>query len=147
MESPHAADPEGIDPQVVELATTIFALARAGDTASLDAYIRAGVPANLTNDQGDTLVMLAAYYGHADTVECLCRHGADVNRLNDRGQSPLAGAVFKDEDAGENPARPRRRPHPTALPPSTRPACSAKSTTWNCSTTPNPSAPTSARSG
>ncbi|AAZ55571.1 ankyrin repeat domain-containing protein [Thermobifida fusca] len=99
MESPHAADPEGIDPQVVELATTIFALARAGDTASLDAYIRAGVPANLTNDQGDTLVMLAAYYGHADTVECLCRHGADVNRLNDRGQSPLAGAVFKDEDA------------------------------------------------
>ena len=24
---------------------------------------------------------------------------ADVNRLNDRGQSPLAGTVFKDEDA------------------------------------------------
>jgi ankyrin repeat protein len=42
--------------------------------------------------------MLAAYHGHADVVDGLARHGADVNRLNDRGQSPLAGAVFKGED-------------------------------------------------
>ncbi len=43
--------------------------------------------------------MLAAYYGHADLVRLLIRHGAEPNRLNDRGQSPLAGAVFKAEDA------------------------------------------------
>ena len=43
--------------------------------------------------------MLAAYHGHADLVKLLLRHGADPNRLNDRGQSPLAGAVFKMEDA------------------------------------------------
>jgi len=42
--------------------------------------------------------MLASYYGHADLVKLLLRHGADPNRLNDRGQSPLAGAVFKAED-------------------------------------------------
>ena len=43
--------------------------------------------------------MLAAYYGHADLVKLLIQHGADPNRLNDRKQSPLAGAVFKKEDA------------------------------------------------
>lgn len=42
--------------------------------------------------------MLAAYHGHADLVKLLIQHGADANRLNDRGQSPLAGAVFKQED-------------------------------------------------
>ena len=43
--------------------------------------------------------MLAAYHGHADVVKLLVQHGADPNRINDRGQSPLAGAVFKKEDA------------------------------------------------
>jgi ankyrin repeat protein len=41
--------------------------------------------------------MLAAYHGHAPLVKLLIQHGADPNTLNDRGQSPLAGAVFKNE--------------------------------------------------
>ena len=41
--------------------------------------------------------MLAAYHGHAPLVSLLLKHGADPNRLNDRGQSPLAGVVFKNE--------------------------------------------------
>ena len=41
--------------------------------------------------------MLAAYYGHAPLVKLLIQHGADPNSLNDKGQSPLAGAVFKGE--------------------------------------------------
>lgn len=41
--------------------------------------------------------MLAAYHGHAALVKLLIQHGADPNRVNDRGQSPLAGAVFKLE--------------------------------------------------
>ncbi|TDQ44171.1 ankyrin repeat domain-containing protein [Actinorugispora endophytica] len=92
-------DPAVHDPDVVDLATTIFDLARSGDTETLDAYLEAGAPVNLTNDSGDTLVMLAAYHAHPDTVARLCERGADVNRLNDRGQSPLAGAVFKGADA------------------------------------------------
>lgn len=43
--------------------------------------------------------MLAAYYGHADLVKFLIEHGADPNRLNDKRQSPIAGAVFKKLDA------------------------------------------------
>ncbi|MFF2654920.1 ankyrin repeat domain-containing protein [Streptomyces sp. NPDC058045] len=90
---------EAPDPEVVELATRIFDLARQGDTAALAAYVDAGVPANLTNDRGDTLVMLAAYHGHAAAVRALLERGAEADRANDRGQTPLAGAVFKGEDA------------------------------------------------
>ncbi|WP_405557245.1 ankyrin repeat domain-containing protein [Streptomyces sp. NBC_01171] len=90
---------EAPDPQVVELATKIFDLARQGRTEELVAYVDAGVPVGLTNDRGDCLVMLAAYHGHADAVRALLRRGADADRVNDRGQTPLAGAVFKGETA------------------------------------------------
>ncbi|KOT99065.1 ankyrin [Streptomyces sp. NRRL F-5755] len=87
------------DPEVLQLAAKVFDLARHGDTSTLAAYVDAGVPATLTNDKGDSLVMLAAYHGHADTVAALLDRGADPDRTNDRGQTPLAGAVFKGEDA------------------------------------------------
>ncbi|ROQ62966.1 hypothetical protein EDD93_5697 [Streptomyces sp. 840.1] len=87
------------DPEVVELATKVFDLARHGDTDTLAAYVDAGVPVNLTNDRGDSLLMLAAYHGHAPAVTALTGRGADPDRANDRGQTPLAGAVFKGEDA------------------------------------------------
>jgi hypothetical protein len=83
---------------VVELATRLFNLARTGDSETLAAYLDAGVDANLTNQRGDTLTMLAAYHGHVATVGALLARGADPDRVNDRGQGPLAGAVFKGED-------------------------------------------------
>jgi ankyrin repeat protein len=43
-------------------------------------------------------IMLASYHGHFPLVALLLQHGADPNTLNDRGQSPLAGAVFKNEE-------------------------------------------------
>ncbi|MEU3253909.1 ankyrin repeat domain-containing protein [Streptomyces sp. NPDC006997] len=85
------------DPEVVELATRIFDLARRGQTEALVAYVDAGVPAHLTNDRGDSLVMLAAYHGHAAAVRALLTRGAGADHVNDRGQTPLAGAVFKGE--------------------------------------------------
>lgn len=42
--------------------------------------------------------MLAAYHAHAPLVRLLLAHGADPNTLNDRAQSPLAGAIFKQAD-------------------------------------------------
>ncbi len=85
------------DADVIELAAKLFEAARTGDAALLAAYLDAGAPANLSNDRGDTLVMLAAYHGHADAVRALAERGADPDRANDRGQTPLAGAVFKGE--------------------------------------------------
>jgi ankyrin repeat protein len=90
--------PDEAPPGVAELAGRLFDLAREGDAGALAAYVDAGVPVNLTNDAGDTLVMLAAYHGHAEAVRALVARGADVNRLNDRGQAPVAGAVFRGED-------------------------------------------------
>lgn len=91
-------EPEVSDEQLAELAAQVFDLARAGDEEQLVGGIEGGVPVDLTDWSGNTLVMLAAYHGHASTVRMLAAHGADVNRLNDRGQSPLAGAIFKGED-------------------------------------------------
>lgn len=85
------------DPELEEFATRLFDLARTGETDQLRAYVEAGVPANLSNDRGDTLLMLAAYHGHAETVRALAALGADAGRPNDRGQTPLSGAVFKKE--------------------------------------------------
>ena len=92
-----AEETEGPDERLVELAHRMFDLARAGEADPLEAYVRAGVPVDLTDASGNTLLMLAAYHGHADTVEVLAGLGADVDRANDRGQTPLAGAVFKAE--------------------------------------------------
>jgi ankyrin repeat protein len=86
---------EPIDPGVIELAGRVFDLARGGHTEELAAYVDAGVPVNLTNDKGDTLLILAAYHGHPATVGALLDRGADHARANDRGQTALAAAVFR----------------------------------------------------
>ena len=95
----HFVDGAGykLEPEVLDLASRIFDMARNGDAATLAAYLDAGVPATLTNTNGDTLVMLASYYGHKSAVAALIERGADVDRHNNRGQTPLAGAVFKNE--------------------------------------------------
>lgn len=74
-------------------------LAREGDTSQLRAFLEHSFPVNARDGQGNTLLMLAAYHGHLDTVEALIEGGADVDLPNDRNQSPLAGAIFKGEEA------------------------------------------------
>ena len=86
-----------LEAEVLDLAARLFDWARSGDAAMLAAYVDAGVPVNLTNTNGDTLVMLASYYGHESAVAALIARGADVDRHNNRGQTPLAGAVFKND--------------------------------------------------
>ncbi len=97
----------------------LFDLARRGATEELAAFVDAGVPVDLTNTAGDTLLLLAAYYAHGHTVAALLERGADHSRLNDKGQTALAAAVFKqatdavqhllaagaDPDLGEMTAR------------------------------------------
>lgn len=95
---PGSADTPPDEPALVELATRLFAMAREGRTAELVAYLDAGVPVDLANQKGDSLLMLAAYNGRPDTVRALLERGADANRPNDRGQTPLAGSVFKSEE-------------------------------------------------
>ncbi|KAI1080369.1 ankyrin [Whalleya microplaca] len=91
--------PPTLPPEAIEFANRMYNAARAGQLDVFEQALPAGLPANMTNEKGDSLLMLAAYHGHADLVKLLLRHGADPNRINDRGQSPLAGAVFKMEDS------------------------------------------------
>jgi ankyrin repeat protein len=84
--------------ELQEFAGRLFDLAREGDAQQLAAYVDNGVDVNLTNQAGDTLLMLAAYHGHPETVAALLARGADPNRANDKTQTPLAGAVFKGEN-------------------------------------------------
>jgi len=95
----HSAQPPSsvrdLPPEALALAAKLFDMARQGETATLEAYLNAGLPANLTNATGDTLLMLAAYHDRPETVAALLGRGADPNALNDKGQSPLAGAIFK----------------------------------------------------
>ena len=43
--------------------------------------------------------MLSTYHGHLPLTTYLLSKGADPNALNARNQSPLAGAIFKGEEA------------------------------------------------
>jgi ankyrin repeat protein len=84
-----------LDEATLNFAHRMFDLARSGGTEELVDNVVAGLPANLTNDKGDTLLILAAYHNHVDTVIALLEKGADPNRVNDRGQSALSAAVFR----------------------------------------------------
>jgi ankyrin repeat protein len=82
------------DAETLEFARRVFDLARDGDAETLARYVDAGLPVDLTNDKGDTLLILAAYHEHAAAVDALLARGADPARVNDRGQSALVAAAM-----------------------------------------------------
>ena len=84
-----------LDAETIAFAHRMFDLARTGSAEQLAAQIGAGLPVNLTNDKGDTLLILAAYHNHPAAVAALLELGADPDRVNDRGQTALAAAVFR----------------------------------------------------
>ena len=92
---PHAAPTPEEEARYAELQQMALDFARAGDTDQLAPMLDAGMPVNLADPKGNTLLMLAAYHGHPDTVRLLLSRGTDVDRRNDRGQTPLGGVAFK----------------------------------------------------
>ncbi|TDB79995.1 ankyrin repeat domain-containing protein [Micromonospora sp. KC721] len=86
---------DDLDADTLAFAHRMFDLARGGATEELSGYVDAGLPVNMTNHKGDTLLILAAYHAHPDTVTALLARGADPARVNDRGQTALAAAVFR----------------------------------------------------
>jgi len=102
--APHMSDNTPADQQrqlppeeAAEFAEQVFNKAREGDAAMLAALMSRGLPPNLRNHKGDTLLMLASYHGHVDAVKVLLEHKADPEIRNDNGQSPIAGAAFKGD--------------------------------------------------
>ena len=87
-----------LTPEELAFLQSSFELARNGETARLVEYVDAGLPVNLTNSSGDTLLILAAYHKHGELVGALLARGADHARVNDRGQTALAAAVFRQDE-------------------------------------------------
>lgn len=73
-------------------------LAREGSTGQLTEFIDHGLPVDAADPDANTLLMLAAYHGHADTVRALLARGANPDLRNARDQAPIAGALFKGAD-------------------------------------------------
>lgn len=84
-----------MDADTLAILQDMFELVRAGDAARLGPLLDKGVPPNLRNTRGDSLLMLAAYHGHVDAARTLLEHGADPELLNDMGQTPILGAAYK----------------------------------------------------
>ncbi|HXI69977.1 MAG TPA: ankyrin repeat domain-containing protein [Verrucomicrobiae bacterium] len=82
-----------------ELQLMALDFARQGETESLAAMLRSGLPVNLADAKGQSLLMLASYHGHFGTTQLLLEKGADVDRRSDRGQTPLGGVAFKGYDS------------------------------------------------
>lgn len=79
----------------LEFLRETFDRAREGDVGALIERFDAGVPVNLTNGSGDSLLILAAYYQQQAVVELLLARQADTGRVNDRGQTALGAATFR----------------------------------------------------
>lgn len=84
--------------QTARIAALAAGFAREGRTEELVEFLDHGLAVDTVTESGDTLLMLAAYHGHLDTLDMLLERGADVDRRNARDQSIVAGALFKGED-------------------------------------------------
>ncbi|WP_232631586.1 ankyrin repeat domain-containing protein [Methylobacterium sp. Leaf118] len=93
------ADRPPLDDATLAFAARVFQYARMGHAGELAELFAQGLPANLRNDKGDSLLMLAAYNGQAETAREILEAGGDPELANDRGQTPLAGAAFKGDAA------------------------------------------------
>ena len=80
-----------------ELCQMAFNMARGDECEELEKMINAGLPVNLKNHKGNSLLMLASYNGAFKTTQMLLNHGANADEKNDRGQTPLAGVCFKGD--------------------------------------------------
>lgn len=94
------AKPVVVDGQTLEKLKVIAQqAAREGDVTTLEAYLQAGYPQDIVTDRGDTLLILAAYYGRKEAVETLLElKTTKVDAVNAMGFTALAGAAFKGHE-------------------------------------------------
>ncbi|KAF7357403.1 Ankyrin [Mycena sanguinolenta] len=109
-------DPTSLSPAAIEFAHRMFDAARTGNSELLLAAVDAGLPVNILDTKGKTLVFSTTLVwsetarswssasltptaaGHLDLTKKLLERGGDPNLLNGLGQSIIAGAVFKGHD-------------------------------------------------
>ncbi len=76
----------------------IFDAARDGDNAAIQEYVQQGGDLSVTNSRSYTPFILAAYYGHTDTLALLKSAGADACALDEKGSNAFMGVAFRGFD-------------------------------------------------
>ena len=73
----------------------MFYAALAGDSALIETLARRETNVNAAVDGGFTPAFAAAEMGHLHVLELLNRLGANLSKVDDRGQTPLSMALFR----------------------------------------------------
>jgi len=79
------------------MSTEILNAVLAGDVAKAAALLKSGADCNTKNEEGTTLLMLAAGAGNQEMVEMLLKAGAEVDATDARGWTALFKALFNYE--------------------------------------------------
>jgi ankyrin repeat protein len=88
-----------LDDDTLAFARKVFHYARTGEAGELATLLGQGLPPNLRNERGDSLLMLACYHGHADAARVLLDHGAAVDHAGPNGKTALmVAAMFNRGD-------------------------------------------------
>ncbi len=86
-----------LETDVLELVRTAFAHARSGNYLALQSLLDRGLPPNVRNEKGDSLLMLASYHRHVSASILLLLRGADPELANGPdGKTPLMFAAMFD---------------------------------------------------
>ena len=85
-----------IEAKDVEGSSPLHRACREGALDAAKLLVKAGAGVCVTNNQGDTCLMYAVYWGHTETVRTLlCMPEVDVNQSNNSGRTPLRRAVLR----------------------------------------------------
>jgi ankyrin repeat protein len=80
--------------KVMDRISNFLAAAESGDTSKIAESLNQGTEIDVTDEHGQTALMLAAYEGHVDTVKLLLQHGASHGLQNRFGGTALMLASF-----------------------------------------------------
>jgi len=81
--------------KVMDRISNFLAAAESGDTAKIAESLNQGIDVNVTDEHGQTALMVAADEGHVDTVKLLLQHKASPDLQNRLGGTALMLACFK----------------------------------------------------
>lgn len=67
----------------------IFSFARHGRCEPMEALLAEGVPVDVRDEHGNTLLAISCQNGNKKIAKCLLRRGACINARNHKGNTPL----------------------------------------------------------
>ena len=91
--------PVTLTPEVrAKLKEIAFNAARQGDVKTIAEYLKVETDVNATNTRGDTLLILATYYGKYEAALEILKHPKlDIDKKNSMGLTALAAAAYKGD--------------------------------------------------